>query len=72
MTVTVAEAIETLEREIALGNLWFRTHEKMMRTYEIIEELSKIDQNLLVLRFEFQDRGLVPDIYVLIEGRVNT
>lgn len=65
----VSEAIEFLWREQGFGNYVIRTHERTMRTEDIIHELEKVNQNLTVERFDIYRRGPVPEIYIVIDGR---
>lgn len=65
----VADAVKLLEDEMAAGNVWFRTHERIMLTSEIIEELRKVNQKLTVISFK-QNRNLpTPEIHIHIDGR---
>lgn len=65
----VADVVKLLEDEVALGRLWWHTHERIMRTFEIITELKKIDQELQVLEFKTNKNGLMPTLHIHVEGR---
>lgn len=67
----VADVVKILEDEAVLGRMWWNTHERVMRTYEIITELKKVDQELQVLEFKTNKGGLMPELYIHVEGRKN-
>lgn len=67
----VADAVELLEDELTLGNRWFQTDYRIIRTVDLIHELKRIDQNFVVIRFEINRRTVVPGVSILVDGRNN-
>lgn len=65
----VADAVKLMEDELDLGHQWFRTHEKVMRTIDIIHQLKNVNQKLVVEKFEVRRNVFMPEIYIVIDGR---